>query len=127
MIETKCHHCPARDQDRKCLAQITRHARYCQLVDPASPIYNPGYIAVLAADPDCPEPVPAGPTIPLAETLGLIARMKECLHWEASSSCGCGKNKCRQGRGLGGIVVHADCFSCLRETTSPPAAPAEPS
>lgn len=114
--------------DWPCLAQISAngrgHARYCQLIDPASPIYNPGYIAVLAADPDCPETPtpPATSAVPLAETLGLISRMKKCEHWEASSSCGCGSNRCLAGKGSPqGIVSHQQCFECLcgNSPTSP--------
>lgn len=120
----KCKNCPAKDQDRSCLAQLTWHERYCQLVDPASPIHDPRWITKLAADPECPERPPAT-TIPVAETLGLIVRMKACRSWQASSSCGCSVNLCLEGKGKDGRVTHADCFDCLR-STSLPSSPAGP-
>lgn len=107
----KCPHCPLAGQNAACRGQ-GRHKRFCELVNPAASAYNPAYLsrASVASGQESPLTV-----IPVAGTLGLIARMKKCPSWEASSSCGCGQNKCRQDKGLGGIVVHADCFACLRE------------
>lgn len=48
-----------------------------------------------------------------SETIALIARMKSCEHWEATSDCGCSANICKAGKGKEGIVNHADCFACL--------------
>jgi hypothetical protein len=45
----KCPHCPV--ADRPCLAETTGHRRYCELIDPDSPSYEPGYLAIVAATP----------------------------------------------------------------------------
>lgn len=55
------------------------------------------------------------PSPEVARFLTLIARMKACPSWVASSSCGCGTNKCLAGKGRQGFVSHQDCFGCLRE------------
>jgi hypothetical protein len=52
------------------------------------------------------------------EVAALIARMKACPHWRATSACGCGLNLCAAGKGKGGVVSHADCFACLAATPS---------
>ncbi|WP_254053225.1 hypothetical protein [Singulisphaera sp. GP187] len=56
---------------------------------------------------------PPRPTV--AESTALIARMKACPHWQASSECGCGVNRCLAGKGREGKVSHQDCFECLQE------------
>jgi hypothetical protein len=61
---------------------------------------------------DAPNPQPeTGPDV--ATILRRVAAMKACPHWEASSSCGCGLNRCALGKGQAGVVSHADCFACL--------------
>jgi hypothetical protein len=122
MTMQKCRNCPAANKAHPCLAQSKRHPRYCELVDPRSPTYQPAYVSLLAKDP-CGQPEQA-PRLSVANAVGLIARMKACESWEASSECGCGNNRCRLGKGRDGIVSHQDCFACL--ATAPPSTPAQP-
>jgi hypothetical protein len=61
----KCEHCPARDRSGPCLAQSTRHPRYCAFVDPDSPDYRPAYIALLAG---------GGPPVPSPEEVARARR-----------------------------------------------------
>ncbi|AGA26032.1 hypothetical protein [Singulisphaera acidiphila] len=56
---------------------------------------------------------PTRPTV--AASTVLIARIKACPHWQASSECGCGVNRCAAGKGRDGKVSHQDCFECLQE------------
>lgn len=112
----KCQGCPLIEADRPCLAQLTRHARYCR----------PEYRAVVAAyENPCADSADETERNreAIKKTMGLIARMKECPSWEKSSDCGCGNNRCRLGKGRDGIVSHQDCFECLREADSLTEAP----
>lgn len=122
----KCPHCPLAAEDRPCLAQVARHPRYCQFMDPESPIHDERYRAMLAAYPG-PPPImdePARP--PVTESLILLERMKGCEHRTTETECGCGGlARCALGKGREGLVNHADCFACLQrpvEGSGPPAA-----
>src|SRR5262245_10826916 len=108
----RCAHCPA-PEGRPCLAQVARHPRWCQLIDPASSIYDPRYRATLEAYPDVPEPEPA--PMPVAESLDLLEEMKLCPNRTPETECGCGGlARCALGKGRDGLVNHADCFACLQ-------------
>ncbi len=62
-------------------------------------------------DPDCPDQAARKEGVRAA--MKWIARMRACPHFEASSECGCGVNRCRLGKGKDGLVSHADCRACL--------------
>jgi hypothetical protein len=115
---TKCHHCPLANEQRECLAVISRNSRYCSFMDPASSLYRPAYRAVLLAHPE----VPAQPERPsVAESLRMVEAMKACPHRTAETGCGCGgMARCALGKGRGdGLVNHADCFACLQSGSAP--------
>lgn len=77
--------------------------------------------------PGAPPPPPSGPASPrvvmvdlsnprnVALQLANIAQVKRCPSWEATSSCGCGMNRCRLGKGRAqdNAVSYQDCFECL--------------
>ena len=66
----KCPHCPVRDRDELCRAQITNHLRYCTLADPDDPAYSPAMVARLRG-----ETVPFPPLTTQARNLaGAAAR-----------------------------------------------------
>lgn len=46
----KCPHCPVRDEDRPCKAEVTGHLRFCTLADPDDPAYSPAYVAKLKGE-----------------------------------------------------------------------------
>lgn len=46
----KCPHCPVRDRDEPCRAEVTKHWRFCQLADPEGPDYSPATVARLRGD-----------------------------------------------------------------------------
>ena len=127
------HRCPRLDAGLgpECIGHAC--PGYCSLVDDGIQRYIDIVLAWTAPAPevsysDGPRvPAPATIAIPaapvsvrpeVAESLALVARMKACPSWVASSSCGCGANKCLAGRGRQGIVNHVDCFACLREADS---------
>jgi hypothetical protein len=94
----RCPHCPIATE---CKGQHVR--RYCELVDPRHPDYDPRYIATLAK-----------PLRPLAaESLELIARMKSCPYRSVFPPCGCAGARC--GLRAGAVVNHLDCFECIRK------------
>lgn len=112
----KCEGCPLANEERPCVAQLTRHPRYCR----------PEYRAVVLAYENPFQSVISETERnreSLRQSLSLIARVKACPSWEASSSCGCGNNRCRLGRGRDGIVSHQECFACLREQDALTGAP----
>ena len=122
----RCPHCPALAGAR-CKGQEIR--RLCELVDPTSTAYNPGYKALLSRGPDA---VPArhasegadeAPN--LSETLMLLRLMKECPDRIARTNCGCaGLAQCGRGKGRQGLVNNLDCFECLRAERGRAAGPA---
>lgn len=93
-----------------------RNPAICRQVDPTSPKFRPGVRRNLA---NYKEPTHAAqtsdapPALTVAESTALIAAMKGCPNWRASS-CGCGLNRCLGGKGKAGEVSYADCFACLR-------------
>lgn len=105
----------------------TGHRRFRDLTDPTHPEYHPGTVAVVMrmarAEPlsGAPEVVGHGATIvgpqpakvPIPAVLEFHRRMRACPHWERSSGCGCGLNRCKVGKGKEGVVSHDDCRSCL--------------
>lgn len=62
----KCDHCPLREEQRPCKAEVTGHARYCELVDPSHPMYEPAYIPLLLSyqSPHQEVPLPAARPYP---------------------------------------------------------------
>jgi len=88
--------------------------RFCELLNPNEPAYDPGYAEVLwrLATPLSREP----PGLELAESLGLLRAMKACLFHsrDPESSCGCG----RCGLRGGAEVNHGECFACIQRYTS---------
>jgi hypothetical protein len=134
MSPSKCGHCSSGGADCRGL----RHRRLCELTDPDHPDYNPRYLNSLQAPPPskahrspCQESQPG--KMGVSEHIDLIRSMKACPSWEKSSDCGCGNNRCREGKGREGVVSHQDCFECLRseeevpQTPSPDEATQEPS
>lgn len=66
----KCPHCPVRDRDEPCRAEVTGHWRFCQLVDPQGPDYSPAMAARLKG-----ETVPFPPLMQQAANLaGAVGR-----------------------------------------------------
>jgi hypothetical protein len=62
----KCIHCPLKDEERPCLAQTTKHTRWCWLIDPASPGFDARYRDTLLGHPDPPPtPRPVKPRVAL--------------------------------------------------------------
>lgn len=96
----------------------TKNESLRNLVNPDHPFYNPAYIPVLirmaTGEPPPTHPAPGG-GMSFASDLANIARVKACPHWEKTSECGCGMNRCRAGKGRAGdnAVSHRDCFECL--------------
>jgi hypothetical protein len=79
--------------------------RFCELLDPSCPQYDPSYVGVILRQSGRPEP-PAP-----AEAVELAARMRACLYRSVDPQCGCPGGHC----GLRGGVhaSHLDCFNCL--------------
>jgi hypothetical protein len=117
-----CRECPCPAQGVVCLATVepSRFAWLCRLARSGDAIERSHVLgrSRLPADlvPD-PEPSPQEDRPPAGEIIRNIAKMKQCPHWEASSSCGCGVNICKAGRGKNpGQVSHLECFECLEES-----------
>lgn len=143
-----CETCPRRAKglEGPCLAQLTKHRRFCEFADPAHPDHLPKYLAILCDEE--PEQGCGGgsgvvavgrehrpaDTTPRATATGtinatreLFARMKACPHWQKAQDCGCGINRCSLGKGDRGRVGHKDCFECLVAGANERAAEAAPS
>lgn len=105
----RCEHCPA-GSDHPCAAIATGHGRYCELIDPANPAYDPAYMPFLRDwEPPSPnliekaislataiyEHVAAG--MPLLDDAAYEARLAICRvcpnvvgDVEGCRACGCG-------------------------------------
>lgn len=61
-------------------------------------------------------------TIPTAESIQLTKEMNACHYYERNSGCGCGRARCKIGKGEpdmvkndgSGLISTWDCFHCLR-------------
>ena len=103
----RCPRCPV-DPAVRCRGQDVR--RFCELIDPADPQYNPGYRAVILAESARVAGAPALPTV--AESVLLVAAMKACPYRSTGANgCGCG----RCGLRGGAAVSHLECFACIKE------------
>ena len=103
-----CLRCPIADPTVRCRGLDV--PRFCELIDPACPQYDPGYIAVIEDQTYRRRSAPA--PIPPAESADLTRRMKACLYRSAGATgCGCG----RCGLRGGAAVSHRDCFQCLTQ------------
>lgn len=109
----------------------TGHERFRELCDPGHPAYHPGTAAVVfrwARGEALSEPPSVrghgetvdGPGVavepsrpPVAGVIEFHRRMRACEHWQRSSGCGCGLNRCALGKGRAGVVSHEDCRICL--------------
>jgi hypothetical protein len=126
--ETKCEHCPliARGDMRTCLAQTTKHARYCHHAEQG----NQGYIDILLGEHPVIEmshTIMNEPSFPLGRLPGNglanqertndmneLNRIKSCRFL---TQCGCGAKKlgdCSLGLGNNGSVRVADCRDCSK-------------
>ncbi len=74
---------------------------------------NPAYLSRL--DPECvaqyPESTPDISTIPLAESLAILAQVRECRH-KGEPGCGCGGFvRCNK---IDRDVSRHECFECVK-------------
>jgi hypothetical protein len=128
----KCTHCPIATEV-PCPGEHAR--RLCHLIDPAHSNYMPGYVASIRDHAlrlgvgrrgDWRAKIETGPPLPplpksdqitpthhsLAESLKLIAAMRECLFRSIDPGCGCAGARCSLRQGS--VVSYLDCFDCLR-------------
>jgi hypothetical protein len=113
----RCDHCPLAT-DLACPGEGAR--RLCDLIDPAHPAYQPGYITTIRGhasnrekwpvksgqeDPEADRPSPA-------ESMALVRAMHACIYRATHPPCGCSGGRC--GLRNGCIVSHRECFECLR-------------
>lgn len=106
--QEKCNHCPLAGIDRPCPGQRVR--RLCRKADCHDPKHDPAIIPHILAWR------PRGQEVPSAkETMAIIRRIKECPSWERDPTCGCGLNRCSEGKGKNGVISQLDCLACLRE------------
>jgi hypothetical protein len=119
--------------------------RLCQLGDPESDIYNAAYEEYLkdTPKPDAPQaftPAPVAQDPPPGYTPGILQKIEDCPHRSVfqhmvdenkmyirkhtykdgtpAEGCGCGKMKCRLGKGVNGDVDLEDCKACINEQES---------
>ena|SRR5579859_2902986 len=123
--ETKCEHCPliSNGDTGRCLAQITKHARYCHHAEQG----NQGYIDIIlgqSREIEVSKVVVREPSFPLGSPPGNASeaermaaqeelnRIKSCRYLKL---CGCGGGRlgdCSLGLGNGGKVKIENCRSC---------------
>ena len=89
--------------------------RFCELIDPTCPQYDPGYRSVIVSESRRVASAPA--PIPPAESLALVQLMKACP-FRAAGTTGCGCGHC--GLRGGAAVSHLDCFACIKQYGDPP-------
>lgn len=101
----KCDHCPLRDDDRPCKVEITRHYRYCEMVDPNHPAYEPAMADRLLAFSGEGVPARKPPALPLAGDLvaALTARIgadraAEWISDKLGKDCGCATRRAALNR-----------------------------
>lgn len=117
-MTNKCPNCPVPD-GTPCLATVDplRFAMFCEWAESGTDGQRQHIIGRsrigLGGSPVPPPTQAAAPSV--AESLAMIARVKECPNWVPRSDCGCSINECRLGKGQAGKVTHNDCFACLRE------------
>jgi len=107
MMSARCLVCPI-PEDLTCRGTAVR--RFCELVDPGHPAYQPGYIQVLRQYAGRPLDEP--PPSELAESRALLRSMKACEFRSTDLNSGCGCGHCAL-RGAA-IVSHLECFACIR-------------
>lgn len=130
----------------ECHAARLLDEHMCELGDPQSEIYSPDYEEYLKETPrpeavraEYLKPIPP-PTPPPGYTPGLLNKIEECPHRSIhkietredgvqvrkhlfkdgteAAGCGCGKMRCRLGRGEEGNVTLDDCKACIAEQES---------
>lgn len=123
-----CDHDPFHDHPTiRGAALVTGHRRWCELMDPGHPDYNPRMREVYIrttyhlAGMD-PPPTPATPesggrvgriVIPVAESLRRIALARACES-RTAAKCGCaGLATCLLGKGRDGVVSLSECVECV--------------
>lgn len=114
----RCNHCPLADSDRECVAETTRHSRYCELVDPSHPDYSPVYVGFVRdwAMPAIPQGSQASRDVALAAKLKAI---EACPHRsDTLKECSCtGRKHCKAQKGSfpsePWAVSLADCLRCV--------------
>jgi hypothetical protein len=113
MMNPKCSICPLKEKEVACRGQ--NHVHFCNLVNPASPIYKPEFIPLLALDED-PSTYPSivqqahslwrdikafvrsgGKLAPKALRVARLAKCEEpCEKWDAQQRrcmvCGCAED-----------------------------------
>jgi hypothetical protein len=109
---TRCIRCPV-DADRPCRGEAV--PRFCELLDPAEPAYDPGYAQVVerlsAQDLDRPPP---------AATIAALRAVRACaFRSPGASSCGCARCALRGGA----EVSVGDCLECSGRYDAPAKSP----
>jgi hypothetical protein len=113
------------------------------LGDPKSDIYNPAYEEYLKETPHkeaarafTPGPAPVPPPQEAVYTPGMVQKIENCPHRSMfivvvennvqirkhvykdgtdAEGCGCGKMRCKLGKGVNGDVAIDDCTACIEE------------
>jgi hypothetical protein len=80
--------------------------RFCELIDPDSPVYDARYVTLVLAQSASLESSP-----PAAETAKLLRRMNQCPFRSIGAvGCGCGLCALRGAT----VVNHFECLDCLQ-------------
>lgn len=123
--ENKCEHCPliGTGDTGKCLAQSTKHERYCHHAEQK----NQGYIDIIlgqSREVELSKTIVSEPSFPLGRLGGVagnqasdeerkeLDRIRSCKHLK---TCGCGGGRlgdCALGLGNKGKVKISDCRDC---------------
>jgi len=108
-IAGRCPRCPLPAEDpTRCRGEDVR--RFCELIDPSCPAYDPGYVGVILAESRRLASEPVRPTP--AESAALVRAMRACPYRSAGST-GCGCGHC--GLRAGAAVSHLECFACIKQ------------
>jgi len=104
----RCPRCPVPPAVR-CRGLDVR--RFCELIDPSCPQFDPGYLDVILSESYRTDAEPPRPSV--AESVALVRGMKACPYRSVVPNSGCGCGRC--GLRNGATVSHLECFPCLRQ------------
>jgi hypothetical protein len=103
-MNVRCARCPVADGIRCGGLDVPR---FCELIDPSCPHFNPGYRDVIVRESHrCAE------RYPTALSVRLVRLMNACEFRSTDPTCGCTGGRC--GLRAGVAVGHLDCFECIR-------------